>query len=60
MLMNEQALIAQLLGAGKFITTSIFVSFSRESHHRGQIMLALKQNGMRLPGKISVQGIWGE
>jgi len=33
---------------------------SHESHHRGQIMLALKQNGMRLPEKISVQGLWGK
>jgi uncharacterized damage-inducible protein DinB len=33
---------------------------SHESHHRGQIMLALKQNGMRLPEKISMQGLWGK
>ena len=33
---------------------------SHESHYRGQIMLALKQNGMRLPEKVSVQGIWGK
>ena len=33
---------------------------SHESHHRGQIMLALKQNGMRLPEKVSVQGLWGK
>ncbi len=34
---------------------------SHESHHRGSIMLALKQNGMRLPEKIAVQkcGEWG-
>lgn len=32
---------------------------SHESHHRGQIMLALKQNGVRLPRQISMQGIWG-
>ncbi len=32
---------------------------SHESHHRGQIMLALKQNGLRMPEKISMQGLWG-
>jgi uncharacterized damage-inducible protein DinB len=32
---------------------------SHESHHRGQIMLALKQNGIKLPESISVQGLWG-
>ena len=32
---------------------------AHESHHRGQILLALKQNGMRLPEKVSVQGMWG-
>ncbi len=31
---------------------------SHESHHRGSIMLALKQNGMRLPEKISLQDLW--
>jgi len=33
---------------------------SHQSHHRGQIMLALKQNGMRLPEKVAVQGLWGK
>lgn len=32
---------------------------SHESHHRGQIMLALKQNGMRMPEKLAIQGLWG-
>ncbi len=33
---------------------------SHESRHRGQIMLALRQNGMRLPENVSVQGLWGK
>jgi uncharacterized damage-inducible protein DinB len=33
---------------------------AHESHHRGQIALALKQNGMRLPEKVAVQGLWGK
>lgn len=32
---------------------------AHESHHRGQIMLALKQNGMRMPEAVSLQGLWG-
>lgn len=33
---------------------------SHESHHRGQIALALKQQGMKLPEKVAVQGLWGK
>ena len=31
---------------------------SHESHHRGQTMLALKQNGMRMPDKVAIDGLW--
>ena len=33
---------------------------AHESHHRGQILIALKQNGHRLPVKIAVDGLWGK
>jgi uncharacterized damage-inducible protein DinB len=33
---------------------------SHESHHRGQIALALKQQRMRLPEKVAIQGLWGK
>lgn len=33
---------------------------SHDSHHRGQIALALKQNGMRLPDEVALKGLWYE
>ena len=33
---------------------------SHESHHRGQIMLALKQAGKKVSDKIALQGLWGK
>lgn len=31
---------------------------AHESHHRGSILLALKQNGMRMPEKVALTGVW--
>ena len=31
---------------------------AHDSHHRGQIALALKQNGMKLPEKVAIRDIW--
>lgn len=31
---------------------------AHDSHHRGQIALALKQNEMKLPAKVAINDIW--
>lgn len=31
---------------------------AHESHHRGQIALGLKQNGLRLPQKVAINALW--
>ena len=32
---------------------------THEAHHRGQIHLALKQSGHKLPDNLALQGLWG-
>ena len=32
---------------------------SHESHHRGQVALALKQSDIKLPESVAVNGLWG-
>jgi hypothetical protein len=31
---------------------------AHESHHRGSIMLALKQNRIRMSDKVKITGVW--
>ena len=31
---------------------------AHDSHHRGSILLALKQNGIKMPDKVSLDGLW--
>jgi uncharacterized damage-inducible protein DinB len=31
---------------------------AHDSHHRGSIMLALKQNGIKMPDKVTLDGMW--
>ena len=33
---------------------------AHDSHHRGQILLALKQSGVRMPAKVALDGVWGK
>ena len=59
-----EALLTRLVGSGELVRKRgplvlLCYFISHESHHRGSIMLALKQNGFALPEALR-WGIWGK
>jgi uncharacterized damage-inducible protein DinB len=46
---------SRFFGGGPLRSMSYLIS--HESHHRGQIALTLKLNGVRLPDKVAMQGL---